>query len=80
MVRGEQAGEGRNITLISINIRSVLAAVLLAILAVIGLRGVAASQSADTHWGIAADGQAEPEVTTIVTSATPAIQRDSDWG
>ncbi|MFJ2752670.1 hypothetical protein [Streptomyces sp. NPDC087297] len=68
--------------MISINIRSVVATVLLAILAVIGLSGVSANQPADTNWGIAADGAAEPGVTAVSPTPTPPLTQagDSDWG
>ncbi|MFF5703356.1 hypothetical protein ACFY7H_12745 [Streptomyces sp. NPDC012794] len=67
--------------MISINIRSTVSAALLAILAVIGLSGVAADAPAGTNWGIAAMGEAEQQNDATVSSADSLIQPpDSDWG
>ncbi|MFD4241893.1 hypothetical protein ACFWP3_09880 [Streptomyces sp. NPDC058525] len=65
--------------MISINIRSTGTAVLLAILAVAALSGIAATEPADTNWGVAATGEVQPQAS--VPPAPPVIQpRDSDWG
>lgn len=69
--------------MISINIRSTITAVLLAILAVTGLSGVAAAASAPagTNWGIAAMGEVEQQADAPVESGRSLIQPpDSDWG
>ncbi|WP_327309659.1 hypothetical protein OG730_42220 (plasmid) [Streptomyces sp. NBC_01298] len=65
--------------MISSNIRSTGTAALLALLAVVGLGAVAATGSADTNWGVAAEG--EVAVQAPVPPAPPQIHpRDSDWG
>ncbi|MFE4304769.1 hypothetical protein ACFRR6_01630 [Streptomyces sp. NPDC056891] len=65
--------------MVSSNIRSTAAAALLAILAVVALGAVAATESADTNWGVAATG--EVVVQAPVAPTPPPIQpRDSDWG
>ncbi|GAA3373221.1 hypothetical protein GCM10017750_01660 [Streptomyces racemochromogenes] len=81
IVRGGRAGQGRN-TLIPINIRSTITAVLLALLAVTGLSGVAAASGpAGTNWGSAAMGEVEQRADVHVVSAGSLIQPpDSDWG
>lgn len=68
--------------MISINIRSTITAVLLAILAVTGLSGVAAASGpAGANWGIAAMGEVEQRADATVGSADSLIQPpDSDWG
>ncbi|MEU3727106.1 hypothetical protein [Streptomyces sp. NPDC031705] len=64
-----------------INTRSTVTAVLFAILAVIGLSGVAGNEPAGTNWGIAAMGEVEQQADARVLSAGPLIQTsDSDWG
>ncbi|WP_405977037.1 hypothetical protein [Streptomyces sp. NBC_00158] len=68
--------------MISINIRSTITAVLLAILAVTGLSGVAAASGpAGANWGIAAMGEVEQRADATGVSADSLIQPpDSDWG
>ncbi|MFJ3875935.1 hypothetical protein ACIPW5_00590 [Streptomyces sp. NPDC090077] len=68
--------------MISINIRSTITAVLLAILAVTGLSGVAAASApSGTNWGFAAMGEVEQQADAPVVSGRSLIQPpDSDWG